>query len=341
MERSWNFEAWKPTISPLKLNWNPPDIQEVRELRDLLIDQAKDIADKTYLPSAWARRGNTLSVLGYPELSAGDAYKAIRLCDTGLCYNSELGAKVRLVVGMWLMLQDPKASCWAATALPEEGQRYVAYRLKDDRNEAYKILLSALCHTQDNREAVNVCHKAQMLYPYDLAFSETLAAVQERIRSRENAFKKAGRTMAEIEVQMRVGTIRFRQYPWMPPSLLRRSQDLISACNTALKSYSTCIEIKQSSIGDLATPAKNYNAKCLGYFATRNIQAGELLLTAPTALGISNRQITTHCYNCSEELKPSHISGFPCCPTMRFCRSECRTSRKRLITRRSVEKISE
>src|ERR1700733_5426001 len=115
----------------------------------------------------------------------------------------------------------------------------------------YKILLSALCHTQDNREAVNVCHKAQTLYPYDLAFPETLAAVQERIRSRENAFKKAGRTIKEIEARMRVGTIRFRQYPWMPPNLLRRSQDLISACNTALKSYSTCIEIKQSSIGDL------------------------------------------------------------------------------------------
>jgi hypothetical protein len=47
-------------------------------------------------------------------------------------------------------------------------------------------------------------------------------------------------------------------------------------------------------------------------------------LKAPTALGISNWQTTTYCYNCSKELKSSNISAVPCCLTMRFCSAECR-----------------
>jgi hypothetical protein len=83
--------------------------QEVLELRDLLILRAKDVANESYFPPAWVGRSGILFKLGYPELSAGDAYKAVRLCDAGLCYNSELGTTVRLGVGMLVMLQDPRA----------------------------------------------------------------------------------------------------------------------------------------------------------------------------------------------------------------------------------------
>jgi hypothetical protein len=85
--------------------------EEVQGLHDQLVDQAKDVAEIPYLQSSWMRRGNTLLSLGYPELSAGHAYRAIRLCNTELCYDPVLGAKVRFIVGIWLMLQDPEAVC--------------------------------------------------------------------------------------------------------------------------------------------------------------------------------------------------------------------------------------
>jgi hypothetical protein len=77
----------------------------------VLIEQARDLADRPYLPSAWTRRAETLFALGYPELAAGDAYKALLLCDAGLCYEISLGVKVRLVIGILLMLRDPEAVC--------------------------------------------------------------------------------------------------------------------------------------------------------------------------------------------------------------------------------------
>jgi hypothetical protein len=74
-------------------------------------------------------------------------------------------------------------------------------------------LLSALYSAQDNREALKVCQKARALYAYDPVLPETLASIHERIQSKENALRKAGRTMEEVEVQLRAGAIRFRQYP--------------------------------------------------------------------------------------------------------------------------------
>jgi hypothetical protein len=64
-------------------------------------------------------------------------------------------------------------------------------------------------------------------------------------------------------------------------------------------------------------------------FCDSTHQTGEEIKRAPTALGVSNRQTTTHCYNCSQylrspELKSSDITGFLCCPTMRFYGAECR-----------------
>jgi hypothetical protein len=51
-------------------------------------------------------------------------------------------------------------------------------------------------------------------------------------------------------------------------------------------------------------------------------------LKTPTALGNSNRQTTTHCYNSSQELKPPNISALPCCSTIRFYGAECRNVAK-------------
>jgi hypothetical protein len=188
----------------------------------------------------------------------------------------------------------------------------------------YKSLLSALYAVQDNREAMEICQEAQTLYPCDHAFSQILGKIKERIRSKEYSLKREGQPRTEIEVQIGVGCIRMRQYPWVHGALLRRGPDLISKSNAALKSYSNCIQIKASSIGDSEKAPNNHEeAKCLGYFATRNIQEGELILKAPTALGVCNRQTTTHCYNCSEALKSSRTFGFPCCPNMRFCSAGC------------------
>jgi hypothetical protein len=189
----------------------------------------------------------------------------------------------------------------------------------------YRILISVLYRMEHNREALDVCQKARVLYPYDASLSETLAMIKERTSTKEKALLKAGLAKAEVESRMRYGAIRFRQYPWISPALLRRSPELISSSNKVLRAYSNCIQIRRSSTGSSDTASTgNEDADCFGYFATRNIRSGELIMRAPTALGICSQQTETKCYNCSVTLTPSDVAGFSCCSTMRFCSAECR-----------------
>lgn len=53
------------------------------------------------MPRTWAERSEHLS-LGFPELGAADAYKAIVLCNLGLEYKEKsiINEQVRLIVGL-------------------------------------------------------------------------------------------------------------------------------------------------------------------------------------------------------------------------------------------------
>src|SRR5580700_5147095 len=113
-------------------------------------------------------------------------------------------------------------------------------------NTRYKSLLSALYAVQSYYEALEICQEAQILYPDEYGFAQNLGKIKELIRTKEYLLKREGRPRTEIDI----GCIRMRQYPWIRGALLRRGPDLISSCNEALKSYSNCIQIKASSIGD-------------------------------------------------------------------------------------------
>lgn len=65
------------------------------ELQERLVERAKCVRESPYTPAHRCERGNALFDLGYPELAAGDAHKAMLLTDAGLDLGSELGAKVR------------------------------------------------------------------------------------------------------------------------------------------------------------------------------------------------------------------------------------------------------
>jgi len=115
---------------------------------------------------------------------------------------------------------------------------------------------------------------------------------------------------------MRSSRIKIYPYVWIPSVFLERSLGLISACNAALKPYSNCIEMRSSSIEATYIVAINEaNDQYFRYFATRDIKPGEEIMKAPTEFGVSDRQIITHCYNCSEylkspEVKPSDLTIF-------------------------------
>jgi hypothetical protein len=111
---------------------------------------------------------------------------------------------------------------------------------------------------------------------------------------------------------------------------------LISRCNEALKSYSNCIQIKTSSIGDSGKVPITTRGLSTWIFRYSEIGEGEPILKAPTALGVCSQHSTTHCYNCSEVLGSPQIFSFHCCPNMRFCSTGC----QRISERQPIERLT-
>lgn len=86
----------------------------VERLGHQLLITTRHIGGLPYKPQAWAERSEHLLALGFPELGAADAYKAIVLCNLGLDHKEQsiVGEQVRLIVGLQL-------SCFNNTRLVE------------------------------------------------------------------------------------------------------------------------------------------------------------------------------------------------------------------------------
>ncbi|KAF7884687.1 uncharacterized protein EAF02_005023 [Botrytis sinoallii] len=83
MDRYWEANLWQPTIVTTEevcSNSSPcTSKSEVERCRENLRECTKVLALFPYTPSHWRNRSAVLLELGYPELAAADAYKALIL----------------------------------------------------------------------------------------------------------------------------------------------------------------------------------------------------------------------------------------------------------------------
>ncbi|KAI7220787.1 hypothetical protein KC343_g8368 [Hortaea werneckii] len=102
MDQAFPAHDWQPT--------KPPELGEedlsskLPGLISLLNHQTRCIYDKPYQPRFWYDRAQTHTALRYPELAAGDAEKAIKLCSGALDRLGEDGNPWRLghAAGFWM-----------------------------------------------------------------------------------------------------------------------------------------------------------------------------------------------------------------------------------------------
>lgn len=129
-------------------------------------------------------------------------------------------------------------------------------------------------------------------------------------------------SLKDQETHMSCGGAKARLYPWTPPQYHERSKALIDSRRAELKHYSTKFQLQSSKLG--AVPGGLEGSACLGLFAKKNIQAGDVVLSAPHLISASGNGHLTRCSNCHIDLLSTSKSSLPCCTTTRFCTDECR-----------------
>lgn len=118
MDQNYDLRGWKPSVgADLALNWPVPNPKVCSPIFDQSIGNSIDNKQKLerlkmklqlateyvralpYDPAGWRERALVFAEFGFPELAAGDSYKAILLFDAAIDKEGSHGKEARSQVG--------------------------------------------------------------------------------------------------------------------------------------------------------------------------------------------------------------------------------------------------
>ncbi|QSZ30669.1 hypothetical protein DSL72_000227 [Monilinia vaccinii-corymbosi] len=295
----------------------------------------------------YLERASVYSDLGYPDLAAGDSYRALLLCDElkdesfeyheqaletfksrlaeGFS-NDTLARHIRATAGISEHIIEGKGiQVIDVEKVDEEVYMRVADKaaLRCHRNLSLSLLLCGCL-----KSSYDFCSRGLKGSPDD----EELNQVKDYI------FTVAKRRLKTDEVDVSElpdqGLVRREIYPWNDHEPNRFSQESLDFLNRELRAISSKVEVRAVELPTLVeaaiVPDEDGNIptnKQLGLFATDDIQPGETILEETSVLTVNNRLKDALCDACSTVLPPlgksSSVVGCPDCYDIMFCTESC------------------
>lgn len=199
-----------------------------------------------YNPEAWFRRAIDLLELGYPELAAGDLFKA------------------RLLIQAILdLLNGETTGLGQKVTFHSDLTKETADRLKMNILKTLGVVILALEEPSGLRD---LCKETQILYPSDPRFK--LFAMAEEIMLKR---KRAQRPPPSSEIYdefMSSGRVSHARYPFMAARHTDRGKDDIDTAKKALDKVSTnCTIAPRNFAGDPSLP------EAFGVYAIADMKA--------------------------------------------------------------------
>jgi len=186
----------------------------------------------------------------------------------------------------------------------------------------YMAMIGALIDLDATREGLKICGEALEKYPKNkdfLSFKEGFEATYAMVSM---LAKQQNPPALHLFLTLDMGAVSVQNYPWIPKDMLKRSSDVITACNEALFKRSEVLEIRGSGLGDY------------GMFAKKDIRRGDKLLSRQCPINISSKQMRlpvedAECFNCCQPIRIVGIaSAIECCPTVFYCSTACQVIAK-------------
>ncbi|KAE8451279.1 hypothetical protein EG329_004444 [Mollisiaceae sp. DMI_Dod_QoI] len=316
----------------------------------LLLDKRQSITDALvrlpYDLVAYLERAAVHAELGYPDLAAGDSYRALLLCDEcaneGFEYHDQAWEtlQARSREGIPAVLQRPGTnhadlsggvealSINAADGDGDGDQRtlHIAHlaSIRCYRSLAISLLLCGCL-----KSAFEFCTRGLAAAPGDEELLQAKEYIEKMARRRLKVHSNV-----EINDLPDQGLVRREIYPWNDHEPNRFSQQTLGFLNGQLKDVAPKCEVRVTELPTLlesASTTDDYGIiptnKQLGLFAKEDIEPGETVLFEHSLLAANNRLKETLCDACSTELPPlginSPVVGCPECDDIMFCNEEC------------------
>lgn len=337
MDQPWDHTLHHPTIQATRKRWDRSLTHgyEVTASSTQLLTET--IAQLPYDPTLWLLRAQLLLSLGYPELAAGDAYKARLLIQAAIQESkSPLGSAVRLQLGYALYFryyirtlpQLLKSNGEVrvpndTTSVPID--ETLATTLQNHKHASYTILLISLQHANDFHSALSLALDSSSPTSPSTSVStpqsdedddpgskvhitELRAILHAKRQACEQVYASSP---AEIETAVRNGSVIARRYPWMRESGRHRGKEMVEEMGRDVSKLTQgkCL-IKKSEVSDGE----------IGVFAAKTMGEGEVLCVEAPEVLVSGSAM--RCVSCCAYVGDEDARVMKCCGR-RSCNKDC------------------
>ncbi|OAA34015.1 wd and tetratricopeptide repeat protein [Metarhizium rileyi] len=313
------------------------DVDFREQLLDRRLQLTEGLDGLPYDLILYLQRAVLHSDLGYPDLAAGDAYRALLLtdevCNEGFEYHEKAMESLLMHTGV------PCPEVMAFGDLPEEwspvvieslgGGEEAARRLAGLASiRAYQILALSLLLCGCLKSAFHFCERGLKLAPQN----KELLNAQSHIRT--VAQRRLRRDDFDANDLPDYGLVRREVYPWNDHEPDRFAEDSLNTLNADLKTMAPKCAVQVATLPVLLEGASNTDhydiiptCKQLGVFAVEDIQPGEDVLREYSLLTANNRLKDPVCDACSSDLPPlgSEKGAVNCgdCYDTVYCSQDC------------------
>ena len=289
---------------------------------------------------AYIERAIVHSDLGYPDLAAGDSYRALLLCDE--IRNEEYEYHELAVETLEDRAKDGLPTVLHFGNRHGDGSSTLSHEvtemdLDEARNTPQQIaqVASSRCY-RILAISLLLCGCLKSAYEFCLRGLDNEPGEKDLLEAKEYIEGIAKRRLKvdtfDINDLPDEGLVRREIYPWNDHEPDRYAPETIDFLNSELRSMGAKCEVKvtelpilqdgSSTPSDSSEPLTN---KQLGLFATEDLAPGETVLFEHTLLAANNRLKDTFCDACSTEF-PADTSALVNCPEcvdITFCNDFC------------------
>lgn len=319
-----------------------------------------ELGNSPYDADLYLQRALCHEKLGYPDLAASDAYRALLLTDELLDEEGEYHEQALHVLEVGRRMEEGLAingevtngmNGHSARDISDEKAKGLGIQIDgDDLNgedqepwydevvkgyasRSYELLARTLAECGDLKTAYEFLERGLRVFPcverLQKQWEQGLGKNRKRQLQQDPAWDD-GPPFIPREGLPENGAARREIYPWNDHEPDRFSKETLSIINTECKKYSPKCEIRavQLPILDSSNSSKpSQTIKQLGIFATTPIAPHETVLLEPSVITSSTRLHDPFCDACSSRLPPySPDSPLPACPDCEdtlFCSQAC------------------
>ncbi|KAI0603062.1 Wd tetratricopeptide repeat domain-containing protein [Biscogniauxia sp. FL1348] len=312
--------------------------EEVDSRIESLLCQRQSLTDQLlespYSLIIYLKRALVYADLGYPDLAAGDAYRALLLTDEvrdeGFEYHEQaLAALSTHASGPLLEILNFGSLSASQSRLPKlDGAQDLSALASLVSVRCFQILSLSLLLCGCLKSAYNFCERGLAIAPDNRELNNTMAHI------RTVAERRTRRPFSGVNNLPDWGMVRREVYPWNSYEPDRFSAQSLSILNGELASIAPKCTVQVARLPVLLGGASHTDSydiipTCnqLGVFAKEDIAPGEHVLVEYSLVTANNRFKDMVCDACSGELPPlgSESSAISCpdCSDTVFCDQYC------------------